>query len=171
MSPTVARGRIVGLGGSSQSSKSSREPSPVGEKPKMHVKWKLNMLNIYTADSCDIIMFTIIFAQWGISTRYEYQLRMRMASHSVQSPLSRWLLWYPATANDAASRSNETIGPMKIVQCAAAFTLNLILILILNLPTPNQKPNHYPHCNTLSKKEIKKERWKCYWSHFSNNKP
>ena len=36
---------------------------------------------------------------------------------------SEQVLLQPATANDAASRSNKTIGPMKIVQCAAALSL------------------------------------------------
>ena len=96
MSPMVGRVRIVGLGGSSQSSKSSRGQSAVVEKPTMHVKWQ--MLTFHSRflwrHNSVYQCLQYFFAQWGTSTCYEYQLHInREASHSVRSPLSRWLLW------------------------------------------------------------------------------
>ena len=61
-----------------------------------------------------VVVFTSVlnndFAQWGTSTCYEYQVRIRVnreASHSVRSPLSRrpsgQIVLQPATAHDVAS--------------------------------------------------------------------
>ena len=121
-----AKSCVGGGGGSSQSSKSSRGQSALVEKPTVYIEWKFNRSIFHPIPYYVVVVFTSVlnndFAQWGTSTCYEYQVRIRVnreASHSVRSPLS----WRPSgqivlQATMLHPVSSRTIGPIKIVQCA-----------------------------------------------------